>query len=202
MQTPVFFRQSLPIAILAFLFLAASPRHLNAQAAPAAQRGSEMTAFGMLSRGNPDFGGHVNTGVAFGADYMRYLRWWVNPSLEFRAKILPGPTVRQTTYGVGLRGEHTIRQFHPYGDFLVSYGDITFYNPTFNPIRTESSESSLVYSYGGGVDVDVIKQWAARVDFQSEHWNIGKTAGGQDITLTPFLWSIGAVYRFEFGRQK
>ena len=80
--------------------------------------------------------------------------------------------------------------FIPYIDFLVSSGTIQFDQPFIDARgKLYTSDNSIVYSAGGGVDYDITRHFAARFDYQFEHWNLGTTQ-----TLTPEALSIGVVY--------
>jgi len=178
----------------AVLFLFVGPGRLTAQANPTASKKADISVFGAYSRLSPDYGPQQNNGVTFGADYTRYLHWFLNPSLELRGKVAPGDTVGERTYGGGIRVEHQFRNFHPYADFLVSSATLTFTHPIID-VRGKlyKSDNSIVYSVGGGLDYDITPKWAARADYQYEFWNYGINQ-----TLTPTVFSLGVVYRIPF----
>lgn len=173
------------------------PEHLSAQALPTRSRVAGASAFVTYTRLDPDYSTDGNA-VTVGGDYTRFLKF-VSPSIEARFKTGSGPAVTETTFGGGIRVEHQIRYFHPYGDFLISDGLITFAQKDFIGGNGKGSNSSVVYSFGGGVDYDFADQWSARVDYQSERWNL-KTV--PNVTLTPSAYSIGILYRFRLGRAK
>ena len=174
---------------------------LHAQSSPTAQKTGEISAFVLYTRLTPDYGPTNNNGMIFGADYTRFTRWWVNPSLEFRAKITSGSTVDEKSFGGGIRLEKQLHEkFHPYADFLVSAGYIN-YNfkppPTLINGQPYTSDSTVVYSYGGGLDYDITKSFALRGDFQSERWYLDRNPAAA-AHLTPAGWSLGLVYRVPF----
>jgi hypothetical protein len=176
-----------------------TPDQLCAQATPVRSRAAELSAYVGYTNLTPDYGGGHNSGISVGADYMKYLPW-LSPSLEVRFKTAPGgAAVGERTLGGGLRVEHQIKYFHPYGDLLVSTGTITFVNKAYLGANGTGSNGSIVYSYGGGVDYDFANQWAARVDFQSEHWNLDEVPA---ITLTPKVLTVGILYRFRFKKDR
>jgi opacity protein-like surface antigen len=170
---------------------------LSAQAVPIREKKAELTTFATYTHLTPDYGPQNNSGVSFGIDYARYLKF-VTPALEFRVKIANGETVDQKTYGGGIRVEHQWDRFHPYGMFLISAGYINYHFRT-PPIMSNGkpylSDSSVVYGYGGGLDFDVTQNFSARGEFQAENWNLG---GYTPITLAPSMWSLGVVYRIPF----
>ncbi len=172
------------------------PNSLNAQATATRSRDAEASAFVAYTRLSPDYGPAGN-GVTVGADYTRYLPI-VSPSLEVRFKTGSGVSAGERTFGGGLRLEHQWSYFHPYVDFMVSTGTITFPQKNFIGGNGIGSNGSIVYSYGGGVDYDFADQWAARVDYQGENWNLNETPA---ITLTPRALSIGILYRIRLHRR-
>ncbi|MEO8737637.1 MAG: outer membrane beta-barrel protein [Edaphobacter sp.] len=187
-------KKFLKLIFPAALLMALSPGSLRAQAGPAATKKAEISAFAMYSRVSPDYG-TKNNGITFGGDYTRRMHWFLVPSLEVRATFAPGNTVGERTFGGGLRVEHPIWRLHPYADFLVSAGTITFTHPSIDSRgRLYKSDNSLVYTYGGGLEYDVTSRWAAKIDYQGEHWNLGSAAQ----TLTPRVFSVGLVYRIPF----
>jgi hypothetical protein len=166
------------------------PQSLKAQATPAAFKQGEISVYGAYSRVWPDYAPQKDNGAIFGADYTRFINFFLTPSLEFRGKVVSGPTVNERTWGGGIRGEHRFRNFYPYIDFLVSAGTIQFNHPSLDAFgRLYASDNSIVYSAGGGVDYDITRRFAARFDYQFEHWNLGTNQ-----SLTPEALSIGAVY--------
>ena len=162
----------LPTALVALALLA--PDQLSAQATAVRSRAAELSGFVAYSNTTPDYGGGHNSGITVCADYLKYLPW-LSPAIEMRYKTTPGganAAVGESTFGGGIRVEHQISLFHPY---------------------------AVVYSYGGGLDYDFAKQWAARVDYQGEHWNLQVTP---PIILTPRVLTIGVVYRVRFRRDR
>ena len=181
------------IWICVFVFSASflfTPQSLKAQATPAAFKQGEISFFGAYSRVSTDYGAQKDNGAIFGADYTRFMHFFLTPTLELRGKIATGPNVNQRTWGGGIRAGHRFRRFYPYMDFLVSAGTIQFNHPFIDSRgKPYASDNSIVYSAGGGVDYDITRRFAARFDYQFEHWNLGTTQ-----TLTPQALSIGAVY--------
>lgn len=183
------------LVIGAAVWVALRPTALLAQATPVAVRKAEISAFAAFTRVTPDYGPFSNKGFTFGVDYLRPVRWFLKPSLEFRGTFTPGETVGERTLGGGLRVEHPVWRIHPYADFLVSAGTITFTHPSIDSRgRLYKSDDSIVYTYGGGLDYDLTRRWAAKIDYQGEHWNLGSAAQ----TLTPQVLTIGVVYRIPF----
>jgi hypothetical protein len=187
----------LPIALV---LLALTPR-LWAQATAVRSRTAEVSSFVGFTSVAPDYGGGHNEGLVWGADYMWYLPW-LSPAIEARYKITPGGTnaaVGQTTFGGGIRIEHQFSYFHPYADFMVSNGWISFAQDDYLGGNGVGHNTSVVYSYGGGLDYDFARQWAIRADYQGEHWNLEETP---PITLTPRVITVGILYRFRFHKDR
>jgi len=174
----------------------------RAQGLPGATKKADITVFGGFDRSNPDFGAQRNNGVVLGADYTRYFGWRIAPSLEVRATRGTGYEMDQSTFLGGLRLKTDFRRFHPYGDFLVGGTKITFHFP-FNPHYL--TDSATAYSGGGGVDVDVYRNFQVKVDYQQQFENFGPNGtrpNNADFTLSPTHFSVGVVYRIPFRDHK
>lgn len=187
-------RFALTAAVVCLTLLA--PERLSGQAAPTRSREAGASAFVTYSRLDPDYSTGGNA-VTVGGDYTRFFRF-ISPSIEGRFKTGSGPAVTETTFGGGIRVETQIKYFHPYGDFLVSDGLISFAKKEYIGSNGKGSNNSLVYSFGGGVDYDFADRWAARIDFQSESWNLHSVP---TVTLTPRIYSVGILYRFRMGHK-
>src|SRR3954471_7910022 len=202
MQIP-WTRQKSLILILFLIVVSVVPHavvRVNAQATPVRTKGADISVFGTYMRLSPDYGPQKNNGYTFGAFYARYLRLF-SPGVEFRVKIAHGETVDEKTYGGGVRVEKLMaRRFRPYADFLVSAGTIDYHFLT-PPIKSNGqpyfSDSSVVYTYGGGLDYDLTRRFSARAEFLGENLSMG---GYTPITLTPKMWNFGVVYRLPIGR--
>ncbi len=159
----------------------------SAQAERTASKSADISVFGGFQSAQPDYGPYTSYGGVFGADFTRYLHFPVEPSLEFRANFNSNVAVTEHSYVVGLRAAVPLGLFKPYGTFLVGPGTIHFpYNPGY------TGDNSVVYSYGGGVDVHVIRNFSAKFDFQAQHWNTG------EFTYAPTLSTLGIVYTLPF----
>jgi hypothetical protein len=171
---------------------------IHAQAIPAARKTGDLSVFALYNRLTPDYGPTNNNGIAFGVDYTRYTRWWVKPSIEFRGKIAHGSTVDESAFGGGIRAEKPLGRYHPYMNFLVSAGSIHYHllNPPILPNgKPYTSDGTVTYSYGGGVDFDAWNNFAIKGDYQFERWHLDKYT---PIDLSPNGWSVGVVYRIPF----
>jgi len=181
-------------AVLTLPFLILQSKSLEAQGLPTASKEAAISFFGTYSRVSTDRSSQKDNGFTVGFAYTRYLHWLLTPSLEVRCKIATGGTVSEKTFGGGLRVEHRFKNFYPYANFFGSYGKITFANPiTSVPGPRYYYDDSTVYSTGAGLDYDITSNWAARVDYQFEHWHTGFRN-----TFTPQIFSIGILYRIPF----
>jgi hypothetical protein len=181
-------------ALLTFLCLLLHSKSLEGQGRPTATKEAAISFFGAYSRVSTDRSSQKDNGFTVGFAYTRYLHWLLTPSLEVRCKIATGSTVSEKTFGGGIRVEHRFKNFYPYANFFGSYGKITLANPiTSVPGPRYYYDDSTVYSAGGGLDYDITSTWAARVDYQFEHWHTGFKN-----TFTPQIFSIGILYRIPF----
>lgn len=181
----------------ALMLVVLLPGRMSAQATPTRTREAGITAFAAYSRIAPDYGPAGN-GITVGAAYTYFLKY-LSPSLEARYKHGSATAVNESTFGGGLRVEHTISYFHPYADFLISKGSITFANKNYIGSNGTGSNGSIVYSVGGGVDYDFADNWALRVDYQHESWNVNQNP---TVELTPHAFSVGVLYRIHLHRPQ
>jgi opacity protein-like surface antigen len=172
------------------------PATCRAQATSTASRSLDLAAFGGYTGARPDYGPYHDQGMGFGIDVTRYFHLPIVPSLEGRGNFLSGTAVSQKTFLVGLRAEYPLgHRLHPYANFLVGAGTMHF---KFIPGYT--SDNSTVYSYGGGIDVDIVHNIQLKVDGQYQSWNLGKSGGNPNgpFTLTPEVLLFGVEYHIPF----
>jgi opacity protein-like surface antigen len=181
--------------VLAFGTLGSIRAH--GQAIPAASRTVGASAFAGYTYVHPDFGPAIanNNGFIAGVDLTRFIernKFQAAVSIEGRININHGATVDEKTYLFGVKVEKAYKKrYHPYADFLVGPGTIDFH--VFPQYFFEPSDNSIVYSYGPGVDVDVYRNFALKVDYQFTHWDLSR-----DFTLTPGVLDIGVKYNLPF----
>jgi len=188
------FWSSLPLALL----LATTA--LFAQDVPTISKASDVAVFGGFVSANTAYtDGSVypndpGKGAFLGMDFTRYFHLPVAPSLEGRANVVQGPYINEHSYLGGLQVQGNIfDRFHPYGDFLAGYGSILYNRPA---VPGYTHDNSLVYSYGGGVNLDVTRNFQAMLDFQAQSWKIGNNATEK---FSPIMFSIGFRYVIPFG---
>jgi hypothetical protein len=190
--------RSLVFSVLQFFLLFISAPVLYAQASPTATKPAAASVFAAYSLVSTDRKLPLNTqaatnsestknsGFTFGADISLNLPHGFIPSLEGRITVAPGSFVSENTYGGGIRLEHRFQYFHPYADFLVSYGTISF--PQLH--SSQPNDNSIVPATGGGLDYNLTPNWATRVDYQYEFWKTG-----MNVSFNPSVLTIGVVYR-------
>lgn len=165
--------------------LSAAPA--SSQAVRTASKSADIAVFGGWQGAHPDYGPYNSYGGMFGVNYTRYLHFPVDPSLEFRANFHSNVAVTEHSYVVGLRAAVPLRFVRPYADFLIGPGTIDFpHNVGY------THDDSVVYSYGGGVDVPFLRSFALKLDLQAQHWNTGQ------LTYTPTLGTVGISYTIPF----
>jgi len=185
-------------ACLLFLPLASFPTH--AQQLSTESKGAELSAFGGFSYVKPDIGNHNDTGASVGAAFTRFFPSLpIEPSLELRGTYASGSYANERSVSFGLQVSHRFRRFHPYGDFLVGAGSIVY---AVDPAPYEHSDKGLAFTYGGGLDYDLVHHFRLRLDAQQQHWNLGLNPtlapGHSTFTLTPVLFTIGVNYIIPF----
>lgn len=178
------------LCTIAFLGLLLTLRSA-AQAPITADRTIGLSAFGGYINSNPEYGPDRNTGIGVGVDITRFIHFPVQPALEFRANLTNGTDVNEKSYLIGLRGQADfVRILHPYVDFLIGTGTIHFNAPSGG----YTGDNSTVYDFGGGVDIDLIRHFQLRADYQYQSWNLGQNSA----KFTPNLILIGVNYNFHF----
>jgi hypothetical protein len=189
-----------PTLLLSLSLLTIYAGKLYSQANPTASKSATLSVFGAYSLVYTDREAAKISGVTFGTDYSIYAPGGFIPTLEVRVQIAPGnlAVVGQDTYGGGIRIDRPIKRFVPYIDFLVSYGHLSFTNPT----TTYRRDNSVVYAGGGGLEYNLSSQWAARADYLFEHWDIGTTSNLQTGAFSPQIITFGVTYRIPFRPYK
>lgn len=171
--------------------LLASGASLAAQAGPAAAKALDLGVYGGYLGSNPGYGSYHNTGDAFGLEVSHsFAGFSLTPALEFRANLTNGAAVRERTYLPGVRLTGTLLHvLHPYGTFLIGVGTLRFNLSNLS----DQSDNSIVYSAGGGLQLDVARHFQIMGDFQYQHWDFGR-----GDTITPNLVLFGVSYHIPF----
>jgi hypothetical protein len=180
-------------AAFAGLILPAASR---AQATETAVEAIRLHVFALGSYDRPEYGayrgaGGFAVGGAAGFTVPRLRR--IEPALDICYTYATNQAVKETVFSGGLRVAYNVARFHPYGDLLVGAGNINFKqtNPAY-PDYTH--DDSLVYTYGGGVDVDVTRSVGLRFDLQEQRWRFSY----RSPAFYPKQASIGIRYQFHF----
>jgi len=186
--------------LLTLSLLTVSAGKLHSQGTPTASKETTLSVFGAYSVIFTDREASKISGVTFGTDLSLYAPVGFVASLETRFQIAPGSLAYdgQNTYGGGIRIDRPIKRFVPYIDFLVSYGHLSFTNPT----TTYKHDNSVVYAGGGGLEYNLTTRWAARADYLFEHWDVGTTSNGLSGAFSPQIVTVGIAYRIPFRSYK
>ncbi len=181
--------------VFTLLLLANEPR-CAAQADPTASKTSEISAFGGYENIDPAYGPDRNNGEGFGLNFTRYFaRLPIDPSIEARVNLTNGTDVKERTYLLGLQAKKTFfTHYHPYVDFLAGTGTIHFNTRASGYI----GDNSIVYNYGGGVDIDLVHNVQLRVDYQRQLWSLGQ----ETTSFSPSLFLFGVNYVIPFRDYK
>ena len=177
-------------ALWAVFFAILSSRQLSAQARTSASKTQDIDLFAGVELANPEYGPNNNAGAAFGVDFTRYFRLPIQPSLELRANFNGGTYASEHSYLFGLRGAYPFRALTPYVDFLLGPGNIHY------PLNVGyTGDNSIVYDFGGGLDLAVMRNFSLKLDLQQQRWNTGT------LKFTPVVGIVGVSYRIPFRSQ-
>jgi hypothetical protein len=175
------------------------------QAMATASKGAEISGFGAFMGGDPDFGGRSYKGMAAGVDYTFFPRSRFAPSVEARGTELLADDITEKAVMIGPRVQMDFRRrFHPYADFLYGGGEVLFHPYLYYSGLGYTGDRSRVYSYGGGINIDVARHVGVKFDVQGQNWNFGKSLlAGPDgeFTLTPLVISAGVTYTIPFRKH-
>ena len=173
----------------------------NAQAVPTATEKYQLSAFG---GGSGVFTGLLNghnLSITAGIDFAFLSLHGFHPAAEVRGTypVHSGTIDGQKSVLGGLRVDRQFGFARPYVDFLVGRGEIDYQNGGFLiPPLTYLSTSTLVYSPGVGMDLDISHHWAFKADYQYQSWSTPVVSSG---TIHPSVVTLGAVYRFDFNHS-
>jgi hypothetical protein len=165
-----------------------------AQATPTSEKAADISAFLGYEYAAPAYGPGNNHGEGFGLNYTRYFPIPVAFSLEGRVNLTNGTDIRERTYLGGLQAKARIfYRYHPYVDFLIGGGTLHFNTTATGTIN----DTSTVYNYGAGIDIDLIRHFAFRADIQRQNWALADAAG-----FSPKILLIGLHYTIPFRDYK
>jgi hypothetical protein len=207
------------LALAVLVAGATLPNALQAQVVPAIKGGgSQINVYGLYALVKPDFeatldyppvklpspsqneaNGWNYKGASGGADFRLGRFVFGQPALGARYTYSTGHYGSQRTFLAGPELHYIYRRWHPYGDFLIGTGNITY--------SQGQTDNSIVYEFGGGLDYRKTHRLIFRlVDFQYQFWDLGSHyyppgfVPGQpgvtiDTKLKPYSISAGIVFR-------
>jgi opacity protein-like surface antigen len=193
------FKSWMRLALLATPLVAAPFAH--AQAAPTATQQYQLSVFAGGSGVFTNFYGGHNLSATAGADLSFLSYHGYHPALEIRGTypVYLGQIDAQKSFMGGLRVDRRFNRLRPYADLLVGRGQIDYQRGGFTvgPL-TYVSTTSNVFSFGGGVDYDIRRQWSLKADYQFQRWT---TPIPTATTINPSNVTLGATYRFDFNHH-
>jgi opacity protein-like surface antigen len=175
----------------------ALPSSLRAQAKSPYSKIFDIYAFGGYVNADPAYASSLyrNNGVSGGllvAHHFDILH--VDTAAEARITTSTGSAIRENTYLFGLHVEHKFFHYlHPYATGLAGPGTLHF---NFTNPNGYQGDNSIVYSYGGGLDIDFTPTIRLKADYRSEYWTIARYQ-----SFTPSAVTIGVTYHFPFHPQ-
>ncbi len=170
----------------------------HAQSQSGASKSMNISAFAAYINSDPDYGSLRNNGGMVGVDFSRYFHQKTEVSFEVRGVYTSGQIVDERSILGGLRFSRAYQRYHPYADIMAGNTQIDF---NVRPSPNYSHDSAFALAYGGGVNIDVARNFQAMIDFQEYSLNFGSNGtqpGNADFTLTPTFFTIGVVYRIPF----
>jgi hypothetical protein len=171
----------------------------HGQAIPTASKGAEISAFGGYAVAKTDYGPSARKGISAGVDFTIFPRFAVAPSLEVRAQDVVAQDVTEKAVLVGLRVQKDFRdKLHPYVDFLIGGSEIVYH---IQPYPDYTSDKSKAYSFGGGINIDIMRHFGLKMDVQRQNLNFGSNYALQptgNYTLTPTTAMVGVTYTVPF----
>jgi opacity protein-like surface antigen len=175
----------------------ALPSHLHAQAKSPFSKTFDIYAFGGYVNADPAYASSLyrNNGVSGGLQVAHHFDFLhVDTAAEARITTSSGSAIRENTYLFGLHVEHKFFHYlHPYGTALAGPGTFRF---NFNNPNGYQGDSSVVYSWGGGLDVDFTPAIRLKADYRSEYWTVARYQ-----SFTPQVLTFGVTYHLPFRPQ-
>lgn len=172
-----------------------------AQSAPTATQQLQLSGFAAATGTFTGLRGGKNFAFTGGIDLTYLPLRKFRPSIELRGTypIDEGTISSQKDILAGVKVEHPLGRFHPYGDFLIGRGEIDYGMggyPLGNLLFISST--STVYSPGVGLDYELSRHFALKGDVQFQHWDTPVVPSG---VIHPIPVSFGVIYNFDFNRR-
>lgn len=189
------YRRASFLLLFASFFSLGFGRSASAQRDPVQFRTQTISVFGGVLYNNIAFRPASAIGFSAGFDLTQhFLRVPLAISLELRANAAYGTTADEHSYVFGPRVSYGFGRYHPYGEFQVGLGNIHF-GTALRDDEGYYGDKSAVVAGGGGVDIDLFKNVAAKVDFQAQQWD---TDPRIHQVFTPTLVTFGINYTIPF----
>jgi opacity protein-like surface antigen len=188
--------------LLLCLFASLSLAH--AQEGPTAARGLQLYAFGGATGTYTGLAGGKNLGVTAGVDVGFSAYHGFLPTLEARGTepFSDGTIAALKNFLGGIKVERTYGHIHPYVDFLFGRGQVDYDGAGYlNPQQTilYQRTNSNIWSPGAGVDFDITRSLAIKLDGQYQKYTVPVTTSGS-IYAKPI--TIGVLYRFGYRQDR
>jgi hypothetical protein len=180
---------------------------VQGQAAPTATQTLQLTAFagatGVYTGLNVAYGGtsqgrNASFTAGIAAGFRPLFSFY--PSIEVRGTypIRSGSVTGEKNVLGGLVVARHYGRLHPYADFFIGRGALSFVTPYPNPAGNTIyvQTASTVLAPGAGVDLFVWGNFAAKADFQLERYETPVTASG---SLYSKALTLGVLYRIGGG---
>jgi len=175
----------------------------GAQAFPTATQPLQFSAFGAATGTFTGLDGGRNLGITAGIDVGFKPFYHFYPTAEVRGTypIDGGQVDAQENILYGIKLARFYGRYHPYANFLVGRGKINYQHGGYpNPSDTLLYIDSVsnVFSYGGGLDLDITDHVSLKVDAQFQQYATPVTPSGH---LYSIPITVGLVYRFDFNHH-
>jgi hypothetical protein len=187
----------LPTAVL-LVALGAPLYRCSPQSIPVATQQMQLSAFSTVTPISTGLEHGDNLTVTAGADVAFVGLRRIRSIMEIRGTypISGGNVDKQKSFVAGPVIECAFGRFHPYADFLIGKGAITYLSGGYM-FGTEKyiSSSTVVYSPGVGLDYSFTHHFALKADLQYQRWDVPVVGSG---SINPTVVSLGGKYMFDF----
>jgi hypothetical protein len=172
------------------------------QALPTATAPLQLSIFGGLGGVYTGLSGGRNLDVLAGADLGLPPVHGMRPTIEVRGAypVDHGQVDSQKSILGGLKMEFLLNHhLRPYGDGLFGRGEINYNGGYQFGNQIYLLTTTNVYSFGGGLDYDLSRNLAVRIDGQFQKWGYAPTPSGN---IYAKVANAAIVYRFNFDRHR
>ncbi|MBS1814678.1 MAG: porin family protein [Acidobacteria bacterium] len=191
-------RRTSVLATAATILLGLCGTFAHAQALPTAVRAGDLQVGAGLVGARSDYSTINWYGMGIYATFDFRAHWGIEA--DFHQVNAPSPDIMyERTYEIGPRYIWRIHRFTPYAKAMIGRGVFNFQyadpikSTPNHPVYIQAANLAYnLYTFGGGVDMRVLKHVNARVDYEYQNWMNFPPNGG----LSPQLVTIGAAYHF------